>query len=68
MMERLFIYAEKLRNGSVNIYKHTGIFGKPATFWLNIDEHSSIKPDYRHKYITLNCYKYAIFWIRNNYV
>lgn len=26
--------------------------------------YASNKPDYRHKYVTINCYRYKIEWIK----
>lgn len=59
----LYLLAKKLRDGSVEIMRPNE-FGTPATHWLFIDKYNSSKPDYRHKSITLNCYKYPLFWIR----
>ena len=51
-----------MKDGSVEILKPRNDGQFPANHWLYIDKHHSAKPDYRNKYITLNCYKYAIFW------
>ena len=62
-MTRLYVFAEKNQDGSVEIRKPQE-FGKPAIKWLTIDKFHSYKPDYRNRYINLNCYKYAIFWVK----
>ena len=58
----LYVIARKLNNGSVQIYKPDSAQLKPAQLWLTIDKYHSSKPDYRHKHITLNCYRYPIMW------
>lgn len=62
----LYVIARKLNNGSVQIYKPDSAPLKPAKLWLTIDKYNSSKPDYRHKYITLNCYRYPIMWDKSN--
>lgn len=62
----LYVIARKLNNGSVQIYKPDSAPLKPAQLWLTIDKYNSSKPDYRHKYITLNCYRYPIMWHKSN--
>ena len=58
----LYVIARKLNNGSVEIYRPDTNPLKPALLWLTIDKHHSSRPDYRHKYINLNCARYRIMW------
>ena len=58
----LYVIARKLNNGSVEIYRPDINPLKPALLWLTIDKYNSSKPDYRHKYINLNCVRYHIMW------
>lgn len=62
-MDLLYVFAKKNKDGSVDILKPQE-YGKPALYWVTIDKLNSSKPDYRNRYITLNCYKYPIFWVR----
>lgn len=63
-MNKLYVYARKCRDGSVDILKPNPKPLKPAIHWLNIKRDNSERPDYRNKYITLNCYRYPIFWCK----
>jgi hypothetical protein len=58
----IYVIARKCKGGAVEILRPSNEPMKPADHWLFIDKHSSHKPDYRHKRITLNCYTYPIFW------
>lgn len=58
----LYVIARKTKGGGVEILRPSDTFGEPARHWLFIDKFNSARPDYRHKYITLNCYKYPILW------
>jgi hypothetical protein len=58
----IYVIARKCKGGAVQILRQSNEPMKPADHWLFIDKHSSHKPDYRHKRITLNCYTYPIFW------
>lgn len=49
------IKLQKHKNGSVLAFKN----GKCCAHWPNF--HSK-KPDYRHKHVMLNCYRYKIEW------
>ena len=57
-----YVIARKLSNGAVEIYRPDITPLKPTLLWLTIDKYHSSRPDYRHKYITLNCYRYHIMW------
>jgi len=61
----LYVFAKKCKGGGVEILTPSPEPMKPAKHWLFIDKYSSHKPDYRHKRITLNCYTYPIFWIKD---
>lgn len=51
------ITLQKHKNGSVLGFKG----GNCCAHWPNFH---SRKPDYRHKYIMLNCYRYKVQWDR----
>ena len=54
----LNVIATKCINGSVQISKPNG------DKWILFDKYDSYKPDYRFKFIMLNCYKYKIIWVK----
>ena len=60
----LYVFARKCKGGAVEILRPSNEPMKPAEHWVFIDKDSSHKPDYRHKSIVLNCYKYPIFWAK----
>lgn len=65
MTNRLYVFARKCKDGAVEILTPSDEPMKPAKHWLFIDRFASCKPDYRHKKITLNCYTYPIFWVKD---
>jgi len=62
-MKKLYVIAEKNRDGSVTISKPQE--DNSAAYWLTIARHNSARPDYRHKRITLNCYTWRIEWMNH---
>ena len=60
----LYVYARKCRDGDVEILMPSDKPLTPANHWLYIKKGHSSCPDYRNKYITLNCYRYPIFWCK----
>ena len=61
-MNQLYVMARKTKRGAVEIYKPNTEPMKPALLWVTFDKYRSDKPDYRNKYVTLNCYRYPIMW------
>lgn len=61
---RLYVIARKNKAGGVDIYKPPEKPGEVAELWVSFDRFRSDKPDYRHKTIILNCYRYPIMWDR----
>lgn len=59
-MNNLYVIARKTKGGAVEIYKPQD--SGPARLWVTFDQYRSDKPDYRHRYVTLNCYRYPIMW------
>ena len=57
-----YVIARKEKGGSVAIYKPSDKPLTPASFFCRFDKHNSNKPDYRNKWVVLNCYRYAIMW------
>jgi hypothetical protein len=53
----LIVIARKLPDGGVEI-RH----GNDGRHFCTFSWDRSDKPDYRHRYITLNCFKYHIMW------
>jgi len=51
----LTITLQKHKNGSILAFKN----GVCCATWSSF---LSKKPDYRYKYVTLNCYRYKIQW------
>ena len=62
MMNSLYVICRKTKSGAVEVYK-PGDDGKSAYLWCTYDKHAT-KPDYRNKYVILNCYRYSIMWDR----
>lgn len=58
-MIQLSVKAKKNPDGSVDIFNTEG------NLYCRFDKHHSNKPDYRNKYVTINCYRYLICWERN---
>ena len=56
----LYLLARKNKDSSVTLYEPSGL--KPARPRLTIKKHNSSCPDYRNRYIVLNCYRYALMW------
>ena len=55
----LTVKCEKLKNGGgVQVYHYDG---KP---FAKFNASLTSCPDYRNKYVTLNCYRYKIEWVR----
>ncbi len=63
-MKPLYVIGRKCRDGTVEIHKPNE-YGTPASHWVTFDKYHSSKPDYRNKYIMLNCYRYHLMWNRN---
>ena len=59
-MSKLYVICRKTKSGTVEVYKPDDN-GKPAFLWCTFNKHVT-KPDYRHKYVTLNCFCYNIMW------
>ena len=57
-MELLKVYGEKLDDGDVQIYRANG--EKFARYTVD----NSNKPDFRHKRVTLDCYQWALVWLK----
>lgn len=61
----LYVIAQKLKDGSVKILKPSDKPLTPATEWCRFAKDHSNKPDYRNKWVTINCFRYAIMWDRS---
>lgn len=55
----LTVYAQKLSNGDVEIYRDAEKTQSFCTF----HQWQKSKPDRRNKWITLNCYRWKLAWI-----
>ena len=51
----MYVVARKAKNGSVEI-----TFPDGRLVWFDRD--NSSKPDYRNKFVTINCHAYGIMW------
>jgi len=58
-MNLLPVYARKNPDGTVSIFRDAEGSNHFATF----QAHSRSKPTRRNKYVTLNCYRWALNWI-----
>ena len=52
----LTVHCRKHPDGSVTVYRDSNLTEKVCTY----DRWNSMRPDYRHKYLTLNCYRWRI--------
>ena len=59
----LSLYAKKVNH---NLGFDVIVYDDPAMVQpkCHYQWHSTLKPDYRNKYITLNCYRYKVEWIK----
>lgn len=55
----LTVYARKLPNGGVAIYRDKAATNQFCQF----ESHLSNKPTRRNKWVTVNCYRWALEWI-----
>ena len=60
----LYVIARKNKSGGVDITMPSDTPMTPGVHFCSFDKYRSDKPDYRHKWIMLNCYRYAIMWDR----
>ena len=58
----LYVFARKNKAGGVDITMPSDKPLSTASHFCTFDKFRSDKPDYRNKWITLNCYRYAIMW------
>ena len=58
MLELIPVYGKKNPDGSVTI---TRVNGEPFVKYAPLDAN---KPDYRSKYVHLNCHKWRLVWIK----
>lgn len=65
-MNRLYVIARKNKDGSVDIFKPGHAPNEPMSLWVSFDKYRASRPDYRNKYIMLNCYTYNIMWDKTN--
>lgn len=54
-----YVVARKTKNGNVEITFPNGML-----VWFDCG--NSNKPDYRNKFVTINCFKYSIAWDKAN--
>lgn len=62
MSALLAVTGIKNKDGSVAIWRQGGESLRDYQPWVTYAAHRADKPDYRHKYITLNCYRYLLMW------
>jgi hypothetical protein len=63
-MKNLYVIAKKTKRGDVEIYMPSCKPLTPAALFCTFDKFQAAKPDYRNKYVILNCYRYNIMWNR----